>query len=200
MYASTFDIPELVSRRGRGKVDVAEYIEHPDRYEEVFSGKHLPRATLVLHGIYWDERYPRFIPRVAIDALFAKVKRPRLRVIGDITCDIEGSVEITSSATTPEEPNFTYIPETGESVPGVQSGGVTVMAVDNLPCELPKDASYAFSGSLSPLVPALAAANLGAATVEESGAGRAWEQACVVWRGELTERFAWLAEHLPGKA
>jgi alpha-aminoadipic semialdehyde synthase len=200
VYASTFDIPELVSRRGRGKVDVAEYIAHPERYEEVFSGKHLPRATLVLHGIYWDERYPRFIPRVAIDRLLAKVERPRLRVIGDITCDIGGSVEITTQATTPEEPNFTYVPGEGGAVPGVVAEGVTVMAVDNLPCELPKDASKAFSGSLAPLVPALAGADLEAATVAGSGAGPEWERACVVWRGELTERFAWLAEHLPGGA
>jgi alpha-aminoadipic semialdehyde synthase len=84
---------------------------------------------------------------------------PRLRVIGDVSCDIEGSVELTVKETHIDEPVYVYDPDTGRIADGVEGRGPVVLAVGNLPCELSRESSTAFSAALSPFLPALAAAD-----------------------------------------
>ncbi len=98
--------------------------------------------------------------------------QPKLRVIGDISCDIDGAIECTVKATEPGEPNFVYNPLTGEVSDGVAGEGVVVMAVDILPSELPRDASEYFSRVLLPYVPALASADYSSALRRPGPAGR----------------------------
>ena len=91
--------------------------------------------------------------------LFASAVPPRLRVIGDVSCDVEGSVELTVKETHIDEPVYVYDPETGRTIDGVEGRGPVVLAVGNLPCELSRESSEAFSAALSPFVPALAEAD-----------------------------------------
>ena len=73
-------------------------------------------------------------------------KRPfRLEFIGDISCDVKGSIELTNKTTTVENPTYTYNLKTSSYQDGCESEGITVLARDNLPSELPKDASGEFS-------------------------------------------------------
>ena len=85
--------------------------------------------------------------------------QPRLKVIGDISCDIEGSIECTVKATEPEEPCFVYNPLTGEARDGCEGDGLVVMAVDILPSELPRDASEDFGRVLKDYIPAIVEAD-----------------------------------------
>ncbi len=113
---------------------------------------------MLVNAIYWDPRYPRLVTKAYLREQAARDEL-RLRVIGDISCDIDGAIECTVRATEPGEPVFVYNPQTGEDVDGYEGDGVVVMAVDILPSELPRDASNDFSRVLQPYLPALAAAD-----------------------------------------
>ena len=106
---------------------------------------YLPYLNILVHTAYWDNRYPRLVTEKMINTL-SKKKPFRLEFIGDLSCDVKGSIEITHKTTTRERPVYTYDPPAKKFVEGYKSEGVTVLAVDNLPAELPKDASDHFSG------------------------------------------------------
>jgi alanine dehydrogenase len=74
----------------------------------------------------------------------AKSNHFNIRLVADISCDIDGPVASTLRASTIADPIYGYDPKTSEEVAYTFPGSITVMAVDNLPCELPKDASDGF--------------------------------------------------------
>jgi alpha-aminoadipic semialdehyde synthase len=98
-----------------------------------------------MNCIYWDARYPRLVTKDFVKNNYENLK---LEVIGDISIDINGAIEFTEKSTTPEVPSFVYNPETNKIKDGVKGKGIVVMGVDNLPCELPKESSNAFSNVL----------------------------------------------------
>ncbi|MBP7146987.1 MAG: hypothetical protein KBD01_05545 [Acidobacteria bacterium] len=175
--------------------DLQEYFDHPERYHSTFD-PHLDLLTVIVNGIYWTERYPRLATREQLAARFAGNRRPRLLVVGDISCDVNGSLACTVRDTDPGHPAYVYDPLTGESPAGFEGRGVTVMAVYNLPCELPMEASAAFSTVLAPFVPALAACDL-SAPFASAGLPPELERATILWRGEFTPTYSYMREFLP---
>jgi alpha-aminoadipic semialdehyde synthase len=134
-----------------------EYYRQPELYEGAFEER-LSQLTVLLNCVFWDTPYPRLVTKAAVRRLFAVTSTPappRLRVIGDISCDIEGSVELTVKETHIDEPVYVCDPDTGTMTNGVEGRGPVVLAVGNLPCELARESSTAFSAALSPLAPAL---------------------------------------------
>ena len=132
-----------------------EYYRQPELYEGVFE-RWLPRLTVLLNCVFWDAQYPRLVSKAAVRRLYAAAP-PLLRVIGDVSCDIEGSVELTLKETHIDAPVYVYDPAADSISDGVEGRGPVVLAVGNLPCELSRESSEAFSAVLSPFVPALAA-------------------------------------------
>jgi len=137
--------------------DLEEYYAHPERYRAAFE-RYLPRLHALIHCIYWEPRYPRLVSREAIRTLYSE-GQPALRVIGDISCDVEGSIEVTVKVTEPDDPTYVYDPETGATRSGVEGTGPVMMTVEILPSELPREASVYFSGILKRFVPALSVAD-----------------------------------------
>lgn len=131
------------SKDGRGFY-FEDYLRHPKKFESNMD-VYLPYLNILVHTAYWDNRYPRLVTEKMINTL-SKKKPFRLEFIGDLSCDVKGSIEITHKTTTRERPVYTYDPRAKKFVEGYKSEGVTVLAVDNLPAELPKDASDHFSG------------------------------------------------------
>jgi alpha-aminoadipic semialdehyde synthase len=127
--------------------------------------------------------------------LYSRGERPRLRVIGDISCDIEGSVECTVRATESDDPVYVYEPKTGKTPSGIVGDGPIILAVDHLPCELPVDASVHFSRSLRPLIPGLCETDF-TRPLAQSGLPDELARATIVYQGALTERFRYLEEFL----
>lgn len=198
-YKVVFREEHLVERIGKGEADktgfqLQEYYDHPERYRSRFF-PYVQHLAVLVNCIYWDPRYPRLITRGQLRELFAAGQRPRLRVIGDITCDIDGSVECTVKATEPDNPVYVYDPDTEEARSGVAGNGPVVLAVDFLPCELPVDASNYFSSSLSPLMPGLARADFRGA-LEQSGLPPELRRATIVYKGKLTEPYRYLESEI----
>jgi len=174
--------------------DLQEYYKHPDRYRAAFF-RHAPHLTLLVNCIYWEPKYPRLITLEQFRELYATESGARLRVVGDISCDIDGSVACTVRATTPDNPIYVFDPATGKTRDGVEGPGPVVLAVDFLPCELPVDASEFFSRSLLPFIPALARTDF-SADLAESGLPPELQRATIAYRGNLTESFQYLEKFL----
>jgi alanine dehydrogenase len=153
---------------------------------------------LLVNGIYWESRYPRLVTRAQLGELFGRSEPPRLRVIGDVSCDIEGSIECTVRATEPGDPVYVYNPQTGEIHMGVAGHGPVVLAVDFLPCELPVDASTYFSHSLRPFLPVLARADF-SGPLSQTGLPPELLGATIVYKGKLTEPYRYLESKVTGR-
>lgn len=139
------------------------------------------RAQIYLACHYWDPRGPKIL---STDDL--RDPQLALSVIADISCDVGGPIDSTLRATTIQEPFLGYDRAAASEVPPGAAGSITVMSVDNLPCELPRDASEAFGLDLiERVLPSLIGA-------DEEGM---IQRATIVREGRLTERYAYLADY-----
>lgn len=171
-----------------------DYYQRPERYLGCFE-RHLPYLDVLVNTIYWEERYPRLVTREWAHTHYLPGRRPRLQVIGDISCDIEGSIELTLKATQPAAPCFTYDPVEDTVRDGVEGSGPVIMAVDNLPCELPLESTMHFSATLRGMVPDLAAADWGA-DFERLELPPHLKKAVIVHKGELTPAYGYLRHYV----
>jgi saccharopine dehydrogenase (NAD+, L-lysine forming) len=130
-------------RKEGGNFNREEFHVHPERYDSFFQ-EYTNVADILLAGAFWNPKAPVLFSR-------EDMLRPsfRIKVIADITCDINGSVPSTKKATTITEPLYDFDAATDEvREPLTNEGHVTVMAIDNLPCELPRSASEEFGRDL----------------------------------------------------
>ncbi len=136
--------PSQYTRHKEGKnFNYDHFLNYPSEYESAF----LPftRVTdILITGHFWDPRAPVFFS--ADD-----MKKPdfRISVIADISCDIKGPIPSTIRATTISDPFYGYNPHLGIEEPAfLRPSNITVMSIDNLPGELPRDASHDFGKQL----------------------------------------------------
>lgn len=113
----------------------------------------------------------------------------RIKVIADVSCDIDGPIPSTIRASTIADPIYGYSPVTGLEADPFSPANVSVMAVDNLPGELPRDASEDFGAKLiAEVIPYL---------IGEKQ-GQIIKKATIAENGKLTEHFAYLEDYLNG--
>tara|TARA_Y100001934_G_scaffold279922_1_gene385115 strand:+ start:127 stop:1443 length:1317 start_codon:yes stop_codon:yes gene_type:complete len=174
--------------------DLQHYYDKPQHYQGHFH-TYLPYIGMLMNGIYWDEKYPRLVTKDALRKLYADEPQPRLRVIGDISCDPHGSIECLEKITHQEEPTFVYEPLTTKLIDGVAGQGPVILGVDNLPCELSYDASQHFSAMLKPHIPSLAACDF-STSYEALDLSPPLQKALILHRGQLTKDYAYLHEAL----
>ena len=118
-----------------------------------------------------------------------------MQVIGDISCDIDGSIEFTNKVTKPDSPTFTYFAETDSFKDNVQRDGVTVMAVDILPSEFPRRSSMEFSAILKNYVHEIARTDFNK-SFQELELSFPIKKALILHKGELTEDYKYLQQFL----
>jgi alpha-aminoadipic semialdehyde synthase len=171
-----------------------DYYQRPENYRGVFE-RHLPHLDVLVNSIYWDTPYPRLLTRKWARANWGPGKQPRLQVVGDISCDLEGAIELTTRPTLPDEPCYVAVPDSGELLPGVEGPGPAIMAVDNLPCEVPRESSEYFSRVLSEMIPALARADFRAG-FESLLLPPHLKKAVIAHRGALAPDYRYLQEYL----
>lgn len=174
--------PEDFYARKDGELwDKSDFYVHPEEYESTF----LPYAEvtdLMINAIYWHNKIPVFFTKENM-----KSQDFRIKVIADITCDIEGSIPCTVRATTIDNPVYGwhsyYEKETDPYLPNT----VDIMAVGNLPCELPKDASHEFGQSLLKYI---------MAPLLMSDKDNIIKRATITENGSLTERYNYLEDYV----
>jgi len=188
----TFDVPvycnadilDYHEKDGKPPKDFAEFVEDSTVWENTFT-KFTKVADIFISAHFWDNQSAPFFTEEDVKSDDFKV-----RVIADITCDIKGSVPTTWRASTIEDPVYGYDRYSGEETEPYAEDSITIMAVDNLPCEVPKDASEGFGNDLiQKIVPLFMGSDseniLGRATIAENG--------------KLTEHFSYLQDYVDGK-
>ncbi len=168
-----------------GEFSRTEFHEHPENFEGDFL-KFAKVTDLLIASAFWNPKAPVLFQREDI------LKHNfHIRVIADITCDIEGSIPSTKKPSTIDDPIYDYNPEDNKVEEALtDEANITVMAVDNLPCELPRDASESFGSQLiENVLPQLLNGD------EKS----IIKNATITDDGALTERYKYLQDYVDGK-
>lgn len=162
--------------------DRAEFHDHPERFISSFR-KFLGHTDVLIAGAYWDPRAP-----VLFTADEARRSDFKIRVVADISCDLDGPIPSTKKASSIHDPFYDYNRETGGLESSFSSeNNITVMAVDNLPCEIPREASAGFGEVLlEQVMPRLLA----------DQADPVIANATIAANGALTKPFAYLQDYV----
>jgi alpha-aminoadipic semialdehyde synthase len=174
--------------------DLQDYYTNPEKYKSKFE-PYLKNISILVNASFWDTPYPKHVTKNSIKKLYSGTNNHTLLVIGDISCDVEGGVECTVKVTDPGSPVYVYEPVNNTIIDGVSGHGPVIMAVDNLPSELPKDASVYFSSVLKEYIPALVSCDF-SASYDDLELPYPLKKAVIVHRGGLTSEYAYLKEYL----
>jgi alpha-aminoadipic semialdehyde synthase len=192
LYKVVFKEEDMVrSAASGGTFDLQDYYREPGKYVPIVES-YVPYLSLLINGIYWTSKYPKYINKPFLAKLYGGGVPPRLKVVGDITCDIDGSVECTVKATDSEEPVYVYDAAKDAALMGIEGNGPVVMAVYNLPAELPIGSSAFFSGCLKKYVPVIALADF-RSPFDNCELPPEVRKAVILYRGELTPDYKYLS-------
>jgi len=180
-------------KSGDTAFDLQDYYKHPEKYENNFE-QYIPYLTILMNCMYWDDNYPRIITKEFLKELYAKGE-PKLKVIGDVTCDPDGSIEATHKGTEIEDPIFVYNPKTDIPTMGYTGDGLLIMSVDILPSELPKNASDAFGDALLNFVEDIAKCDY-SADFDSLQLPAPIKRAMILHNGNFTPDFKYMEEFL----
>jgi alanine dehydrogenase len=170
--------------RFRELFDYKHFMENPHLYENSFL-PYARRSDMLVACHFWDPRSPVLLTQKDL-----KGGDVPIRIIADISCDIDGPISSTIRASTIAEPFYGYDPITGEESQPFDQDSITVMAVDNLPGELPRDASNDFGAALAMhVIPQLMA----------SGTSAMLKRATIAQGGRLGPEYGYLKEYLEGE-
>jgi saccharopine dehydrogenase (NAD+, L-lysine-forming) len=157
---------------------------HPSDHDCIFSDpdSFASKCDLLIHCTFWDPNAPVLFTK-------ADMRNPdfKISVIADVTCDINGSIPSTMMATTIEDKFYGYNPQTEEIEKAFAPDTITVMSIDNLPCELPRDSSDGFGKHLLERV---------MPSIINAADPSLIERATIVKGGKLTERFLYLTDYI----
>ncbi len=176
------DVMEYNKRSDGTKGSKSEFYKDPSGYESDFM-RYAKVSDMFIAGHFYGNGAPYLFTRE--DARHPDFK---IRLIADISCDIDGPVASTIRASTIAEPFYGYDPQTEKETTFNAADAITVMAVDNLPCELPKDASEGFGDMfLEHVIPAF---------FNGDARGILERARMTTPQGTLTERFAYLQDYV----
>lgn len=178
------DVLEYNKRIDGQVIDFKDFVAHPDEYVSDFE-KFTKVSDIYFAGHFYAAGAPMILTRDMLNASDCK-----LRVVADISCDVNGPIACTLRSSTIAEPIYGYFPLEDREVEVFHPASVVVMAVDNLPCEIPKDASEGFGEQfMEHVIPAFF-------NDDKDGI---LKRAKITENGKLTERFSYLQDYVDGK-
>lgn len=176
------DVSEYNKRKDGGAFNKNEFYEDPSQYESDFM-KYAKVSNVFFTGHFYGNGAPYFFTRDD-----AKRSDFKINLVADISCDVDGPIASTIRSSTIANPFYGYDPKTESETTFDTPGTITVMAVDNLPCELPKDASEGFGDMfLDNVIPAF---------FNGDKDGILQRARITTEDGKLTPRFAYLQEYV----
>lgn len=171
---------DYVERPGDHNFDLNDFFSHPEHFVSRFT-PFTKETDLYISAHYWDPRSPKMFTTNDIKAADFHIS-----VIADITCDIDGSVPTTIRSTVINAPFYGYNMKTDKEDLPFTKDTICVMAVDNLPCELPRDSSDDFGKDLTErVIPHLLGPD----------PDKVIERATICKQGKLTDRFEYLSDY-----
>ncbi|CAG2186034.1 AASS [Mytilus edulis] len=148
-----------------GKFDPEEFEQHPSRYGSTFASKIAPYASVIINGIYWAPTAPRLITIPEAKSLLTTQSFPwipsssgcpqlphRLIALCDISADPGGSIEFMNECTTIDKPFCLYDADQNKETDSFAGKGVLICSIDNMPAQIPKEATDFFGHLLFPKV------------------------------------------------
>ncbi|CAF3408833.1 unnamed protein product [Rotaria sp. Silwood1] len=188
-----------------GQYNEEEYLKYPEKYASTFSTKIAPYATCLINGIYWEPSQPKLLriadgnklvtpppewtqsdPRSGCPSL-----PHRLLAIGDITADKGGSIELVQDTTTIDHPFLLYNPKTDTSVESFHGPGILICSIDNMPTQLPLEATAFFGSKLLPLIPQILQLDSKKNFQSQTNVPRVVRD---VANGQLTPKYAYITQ------
>lgn len=194
VYKVEFKEEDMYSHPTEKQFSFDYFVKHPNEYSSIMY-KYVPNLTMLINGIYWEDKFPKHITKAYMKERYENFSDHKLKVIGDISCDVEGSVELTVKATKSSNPAFVFEPLTGEVKDGIEGNGPVILAVTNLPAELPKEASQVFGDALLPFVEKLVTADY-SKDYNDLVLPREFKDAIIAHKGKLTPNYKYLNDYL----
>ncbi len=175
------DVLDYNKRKDGKKLDNQDFYSNPKEYVSDFE-----RFTKVSDVFITGHFYGNDAPYILTQEML-KAKDSKIKVVADISCDVDGPIACTIKASTIADPFFGYLPYEHKEVSYTHPGSIMVMSVDNLPCELPKDASEGFGEMfMEHVIPSFF-------NGDKDGI---LQRAKITENGKLTPRFAYLQEYV----
>ena len=173
------------NKRNDGQVlDFNDFYNNPKEYSSDFA-KFTKVTDIFIAGHFYANESPIILSQEMLQSKDCKIK-----VVADISCDVNGPIACTLRSSTIAEPLYGYLPNENKEVDVFHPAAIVVMAVDNLPCELPKDASEGFGEMfMEHVIPAFF-------NDDKEGI---LQRAKITEKGKLTPRFSYLQDYLDGK-
>jgi len=178
------DVLEYNKRMDGQKFDTKDFYKNPSEYESDFE-RFTKVADIYISGHFHANAAPQILSQKMLQASDCAIK-----IVADVSCDVNGPIACTLRASTIEEPLYGYLPSENKEVDVFHPAAIVVMAVDNLPCELPKDASEGFGEMFTQhVIPAFF----------NNDADGILTRAKMTENGVLTERFNYLHDYVAKK-
>ena len=177
------DVLDYNKRKDGRQLDMFDFFDNPQDYVSTFN-RFTKVSDMFIAGHFYGDGAPFLFTR-------EEAKHPdfKIKVVADISCDIDGPVACTLKASTIADPIYGYNPQTESEVDFKNKDAIAVMAVDNLPCELPDNASRGFGKMFfDHVIPAFF-------NNDKDGV---LERGKMTENGELTERFKYLQDYVDG--
>ncbi|XP_070558527.1 alpha-aminoadipic semialdehyde synthase, mitochondrial-like [Ptychodera flava] len=210
IYATVINMEDHLLRKNGGGFSFSEFEEHPEIYTSNFNTRYAPWASVMVNGIYWAPNHPRLINNEDTKTLLSQHSSPstetsagcpglphRLLAICDISADLGGSVEFIEHATTIEAPFCMYDTShkhehfKSESFSG---DGVLVCSIDNMPAQLPREATDFFGGLLLPYVKEMSSMDANIPLEREPHLSPVVRDAIICSNSELTPKYQYIQD------
>ncbi len=178
------DVLDYNKRKDGQLLDKKDFYDNPEEYDSDFM-RFAKVSDVYMAGHFFGDGAPYIYTRED-----AKSEDFKIKVVADISCDIDGPVATTIRSSTIADPIYGYHPNREEEVDFKDPEAIVVMAVDNLPCELPKDASEGFGTMfMEHVIPAFFNNDIDGVL----------ERARMTQSGKLTDRYSYLQDYVDGK-
>lgn len=178
------DVLDYNKRKDGQVLNNQDFYKNPQEYVSDFE-RFTKVSDIYIAGHFHGNGAPDILTREMLKAPDCKIQ-----IVADVSCDVDGPIACTIKASTIADPFFGYLPNEHKEVPYSHPGSIMVMSVDNLPCELPKDASEGFGEMfMKHVIPAFF-------NGDKDGI---LQRAKMTENGKLTERFKYLQDYVDGK-
>ncbi len=192
LYKTVFREEHLAEKKDGGEFILQEYYDHPERFKGVFE-KYIPKMTVMMNCVFWTPKYPVLVSKEYLKNNYGKDFK--MLAVGDVTCDVHGSVECTELGTPIDDPIYVYNTKENTYKMGYEGEGLLVMSVDILPSELPRESSEFFSRSLKPFVKAISECDY-TKPFSEIKLPPEIKKALILLRGEFTPDYEYIQNYL----